>query len=461
MKSLLLFLLVSFCWQTQAAQFDPLLQPYLNRSQDNRIIRVILTFKSQNQIGRNVVAPIRSPQVRAQVQNMLMQNSRASQAAFIQTLSQWSRSGMTNQHYSLWIINGMILDIPVKDLSRLASQPSVDYVHANTTMTLVTPQGGRMLMPSQMREEPQLTYGLQKIMIPQLRAAKPDLTGKAIRVGVVDTGIDGTHPDLAGKVVAFGDFVNKKTTPYDDQGHGTHVSGTIGGSAASGTGIGVAPDVRFIGAKFLDKNGSGSFANAILAMQWVVDPDGKPETDDGAMIVNNSWGGGSPSAGTDPASNALCQAVDAWVKLGVAPVFAAGNSGPSAKTIGLPGGCPSALTIGATDANDQIASFSSRGPAVWKTGSFVKPDITAPGVKIKSSMPGNKYAELSGTSMATPHVVGVVSLIYQLQPKISAEQLLTVLKTSATKIGQDPNTYGAGRIDALKAAQALGLRARF
>ena len=116
------------------------------------------------------------------------------------------------------------------------------------------------------------------------------------------------------------------------------------------------------------------------------------------------------------------------------------------------------MTTVITITNDKIADFSSRGPAVWKTGSFVKPDIVAPGVKVKSSMPGGKYAELSGTSMATPHVAGVVALMYQLQPKITVEQLLNVLRTSASKIGQDPNTYGAGRIDALKAAQMMGLR---
>lgn len=145
------------------------------------------------------------------------------------------------------------------------------------------------------------------------------------------------------------------------------------------------------------------------------------------------------------------------------PIFAAGNSGPGPKTVGLPGGCPNAFTIGATDSNDAIASFSSRGPAVWKTGSFVKPDILAPGVKVKSSFPGNKYSELSGTSMATPHVAGVVALMYQLQPTLTVDQLATVLKNTATKVGQDPNTYGSGRIDILKASQALGFinRGRF
>lgn len=461
MKKLLLLLATAFGIQAQAVQFDPLLQPYMSRSQDSRIIRVVVTFKSQNPVARNVLAPIGSSQARTQVQKALMQNAQASQAQFIQTLNGWSRAGMTTQHYPLWIVNGMILDIPVKDLSRLASQPTLAYVHADSVISLISPKDGKWIPRTQMREEPQFTYGLQKIMIPELRKAKPDLTGKAIRVAVIDTGIDGTHPDLANKVVAFGDFVNKKPTAYDDHGHGTHCSGTIGGSATSGTSIGVGPDVRFIGAKFLSASGSGTFANAVLAMQWIADPDGKPETNDGANISSNSWGGGAPNANEDPKDNALCQAVDSWVKLGIAPIFAAGNSGPGPKSVGLPGGCPNALTVGATDANDQIASFSSRGPAVWKTGSFVKPEIVAPGVKIKSAMPGGKYAEMSGTSMATPHVAGVVSLMYQLQPKITAEQLLNVLKSTAAKVGQDPNTFGAGRIDALKAAQALGLRTGF
>jgi subtilisin family serine protease len=446
---------------TWAVQFDPLLQPFLSRSNDNRIIRLVVTFKSAMDTSRVAPVQLRSPRARAQMQSMMMQSTQQSQNNFIQTLGLWKRSGIQNQFYSLWLINGMILDLPVKDLNKLASIDSLDFVYADNTVKLIAPVGGRMLAPVQMREEPQLTYGLQKINIPAFRAAKPEVLGKGIRVGVIDTGIDATHPDLAGKVVAFADLVSKKTTPYDDQGHGTHVSGTIAGGYASGTGIGVAPEVKFITAKFLDANGSGSFSNAVLAMQWVVDPDGNPATDDGAMLVSNSWGGGSPSG--DPKDNAMCKALDSWVKLGVMPIFAAGNSGPGPKTVGLPGGCPNAFTIGATDSNDAIASFSSRGPAVWKTGSFVKPDILAPGVKVKSSFPGNKYSELSGTSMATPHVAGVVALMYQLQPTLTVDQLATVLKNTATKVGQDPNTYGSGRIDILKASQALGFinRGRF
>lgn len=455
MKSIIAIFATLFCLNTWAVQFDPLLQPYLGRSNDNRIIRLVVTFKSGMDLSRTAPVQLRAPQARAQMQKALMQNAQQSQNQFMQTLGLWKRSGITNQYYSLWLINGMILDLPVKDLNRLATQESLDYVYADTVVKLIAPVDGRWVAPS--RAEPQFTYGLKKIMIPEFRAAKPDALGQGIRVGVIDTGIDAKHPDLVGKVAAFADLVSKKTEPYDDQGHGTHVSGTIAGGTASGEAIGVAPQVKFITAKFLDANGSGSFSNAVLAMQWVVDPDGKPETDDGAMLVSNSWGGSSPSASKDPKDEAMCKAVDSWVKLGVMPVFAAGNSGPGPKTVGLPGGCPNAFTIGATDSEDKIANFSSRGPAVWKTGSFVKPDILAPGVKVKSSMPGNKYAELSGTSMATPHMSGVIALMYQLQPKLTVDQLAKALKSTATKVGDDPNTYGSGRVDTLKAAQALGL----
>ena len=190
-------------------------------------------------------------------------------------------------------------------------------------------------------------------------------------------------------------------------------------------------------------------------MQWVADPDNNPATDDAPAIVSNSWGGGSPDPSKDPADDPLCKAAMGWVKLGIVPVFAAGNSGPGPRTLGLPGGCPLVVTVGATDSSDGIAGFSSRGPAVWKTGSFNKPDITAPGVKIMSSVPGGGYAELSGTSMATPHVAGMMALMYQIHPKLEVDKAVQIMKAAADKIGADPNTFGAGRINAMKTAQAM------
>ena len=450
------FLAVSFLAAAVAgaAQYDRELAPYMRGSADPKIMRVILSFKSSQDISRIRSARINSPAERLQVQRQLMAVSNESQREFVAELQDWKRQGIRHQAYSLWLMNAMILDMPASHLSKLLNVQSIDRVYADSTLKLIKPVEG-YAVARQRLAEPTYTYGLQKIMVPQFRQAQPGILGKGVRVAVIDTGIDVTHPDLQNKVVAFLDLINKKTTAYDDQGHGTHCAGTIGGSATSGVAIGIAPEVSFMGAKFLDRNGSGTLANALLAMQWVVDPDSNPSTNDGAMVVSNSWGGGAPSVNEDPANNALCRALDAWVKLGAMPVFAAGNSGPRAQSMGLPGACPSAFSIGATDANDAIANFSSRGPAVWKTGSIVKPEVSAPGVKIKSSIPGGGYAEFSGTSMATPHAAGALALIYQMQPSITVEKLGQLIKQTATKIGNDPNTFGAGRIDILKASQTM------
>ncbi|MBX9768738.1 MAG: S8 family serine peptidase, partial [Bdellovibrionales bacterium] len=252
--------------------------------------------------------------------------------------------------------------------------------------------------------------------------------------------------------------------PVDGHGHGTHVAGTISGQNASGTHIGVAPGVKLIIGRILDDNGSGTWAGILEGMQWIADPDGDPKTDDAPRLVSNSWGGGAASATKNPEDEALCKATIGWEKLGILPVFAAGNSGPKPKTVLLPGACPNVLTIGATDSADVIASFSSRGPVVWKSGTFVKPDMVAPGVKVKSSIPKGQYAEWSGTSMATPHVAGVAALLYQVKPNMTVTEAKKYLTESADAKPVNPldpnNEYGSGRLNALKAVTMAASAAR-
>jgi subtilisin family serine protease len=394
----------------------------------------------------------------------MIQNAMQSQQAFVQSLTALRTAATTENNgfkaHRLWMINALYLQIAAKDLQLLERSDDIKHVFADYKVSLIKPVSGQYVRANPSAgsgsRADAFTYGLSKLQVPELRAAKANITGKGVRVAVIDTGIDGQHPDLKGRVVAFKDFVGGKTEAYDDQGHGTHCAGTIGGKNASGTHIGVAPEVQFIGAKFLDKNGSGTFANAVAAMQWVADPDNNPSTDDAPMIVSNSWGGGSASRSKDPNDDPMCQAAAAWIKLGIVPVFAGGNSGPRAETIGLPGACPWVVTVGATDSADAAASFSSRGPVNWKTGSFTKPDIAAPGVKIMSSIPGGKYAEFSGTSMATPHVAGMMALMYQIQPKMPVDKAFQLMKGAVDTVGADPNVFGAGRINALKTAKAMG-----
>jgi subtilisin family serine protease len=278
------------------------------------------------------------------------------------------------------------------------------------------------------------------------------ITGAGIVVAIVDTGIDYTHPDLGGclgptcKVIAGYDFVNSDADPKDDHGHGTHCAGIV---AANGTLRGVAPDAKLMAAKVLDSGGSGSWSNIISGIEWATNPDGNPATDDGADVISMSLGGsGTPD---DP----VAQAVDNAVTAGVVVAVAAGNSGPNYETVQSPGVARKALTVGATDNSDQLASFSSRGPVpgTWQ----MKPEVTAPGVSIYSTYLNGGYVSMSGTSMATPHVAGAAALLRQLYPSASPEWIKSALMQKATNLGLNALAQGSGRINVYSSATLAAL----
>lgn len=169
----------------------------------------------------------------------------------------------------------------------------------------------------------------------------------------MDTGIDAKHPDLRyipgthnPKVTGWIDYVNRKKSPYDDNGHGTHVSGIISGIGTNGVNTGVAPGTNLIVAKVFDQDGSGNYSNVILGFEWAVTK--------GARIISFSGGGGHYSP--------MTAVIDKVVAAGVIPVIAAGNFGPSSSTILCPGDEFNSTTVGATDSSDTIETFSSRGP---------------------------------------------------------------------------------------------------
>ncbi len=325
--------------------------------------------------------------------------------------------------YRYSVIDGMAVTIPDNKVSELKALDNVKYV-----------------------EKDQQVQVLLDKAVPQIGADKvwaSGYTGKGVKVCVIDTGVDASHPDLNGnKVVAWVDYVNGRTTPYDDHGHGTHVSSTIAGTgnASNGQYRGVAPDASLMVAKVLSKDGSGSNSNIIKGIDWAVQ--------NGAQVISMSLGGSTHSQASD-------DAIKNAVSHGVTVVVAAGNSGPNAKTIACPGDSPDALTVGASDRNDTIASFSSRGPN--RDGS-VKPDITNMGVglwaaKATGTNPtkGTKYyLPMSGTSMATPMTAGVVALLLQANSTLTPVQVKAVLEKTAKPLGGKVpnNNYGYGRVDA-------------
>lgn len=290
-----------------------------------------------------------------------------------------------------------------------------------------------------------LNVSVPKIETPRVWAA--GFKGEGIKVAVVDTGIDDTHPDFAGRIVATKSFVSDSAR--DDNGHGTHVAGIIAGSGEKSNGkyVGVAPAASLYIAKVLRGDGGGSMSGVMAGIEWAV-------LEQKVQVINLSLGGAGPCDGTDALSTLCDEAVQ---QAGVVMCVAAGNSGPASKTIGPPGCARFVITVGAVDDNDRVAVFSSRGPTA---DGRVKPDLVYPGVDIVApraagttmgDVVAEGYVSASGTSMATPHASGVAALMLQANPELSAEQVKTLMVAGVINIGALPNEQGAGRGDAYRA----------
>jgi subtilisin family serine protease len=273
------------------------------------------------------------------------------------------------------------------------------------------------------------------------------LTGKGVTVAVLDTGVDRTHPDLLDRVTATKSFIEGQEVA-DRNGHGTHVTSTVGGSgtASDGKEKGVAPDATLAVGKVLGDEGSGSESQIIAGMEWAA-------RDVHARIVSMSLGSTEPSDGTDP----MAEAVDTLSKeTGALFVVAAGNTG-APSSIGSPGAADSALTVGAVDGADQPAYFTSAGPRYGDNA--LKPDLSAPGVDILAARsqlaPGSGlYTSMSGTSMATPHVAGVAALLAEEHPDWTGARLKDALLSTSAQLDASAYTLGAGRVSVPEAVHA-------
>lgn len=269
-------------------------------------------------------------------------------------------------------------------------------------------------------------WGVARVNAP---AAWSSGQGAGVKVAVIDTGIDCTHPDLKCDFGSGTNIVDPGSTPMDDNEHGTHVAGTIAGRGAGGP-IGVAPKATLIPVKVLDADGSGTLSDIVKGINWAADHR--------VDVINMSLGGATGSA-------ALERAVKKALAAGVTIVAAAGNSGPAPDTVGYPAGYPGVIAVAASDSNDGLARFSSRGDAV----AFI-----APGVDILSTVPGGGTATLSGTSMAAPHVAGLAALALERGARGPSGVRRAFSAASSPLCGVStclaPTEQGAGMIDAAK-----------
>jgi subtilisin family serine protease len=307
-------------------------------------------------------------------------------------------------------------------------------------------------------------WGVEKIQAPQAWAVT---NGAGAVVGIIDTGARATHEAIRdsyrGGTHSWYNPYSQTQQPGDGHGHGTHVTGTIAGSQASG--IGVAPGAKWISCKGLNDQGSGTQAALIACGQFMACPhtyNGQsPNCALAPHAVSNSWGGGA-------GANWYDTVIRSWHTANIIPVFANGNSGAACRTSNSPGDSQAGvLGIGATTASDSIASFSSRGPSNFNTQ---KPDLSAPGNPVRSAghLSDTAYVSMSGTSMACPHVAGVVGLLKARTPTATYATIKAKLQDTCDRNlsfgsqvcnsvpeNQFPNyTFGYGRVNANNAVRA-------
>jgi len=302
------------------------------------------------------------------------------------------------------------------------------------------------------------------------------ITGKDIKIAIIDTGVDYTHPDLGGcfgtgcKVVGGYDFINNDSDPMDDHFHGTHVAAT---AAGNGTLKGVAPDAQIYAFKVLNSQGSGTLSELLMAYDSLIDlnSNGIPLEDDEDFVDIFSMSLGFTGGNSD---SEISLATDSLIDLGLVGVIAAGNNGAYGQyTVGSPGTSRKAITIGAMNISDEnIASFSSRGPVLNENDTLIKPDILAPGVNICAAKyhgvdvdPAyycldQEHISISGTSMATPHISGLVALMLQAHPDWNPSMIKSSLLSSTIDLGLKGTTQGTGLVNAVKAVDVNSTRSK-
>ncbi len=367
------------------------------------------------------------------------------------------------KYYASWTNNSVELWIKKSEIKKLLDRNDIVMVELVPKFELFRPRPADGTNPN---PEPNYTiWNINRIGADTIWV-RYGLHGDGIILATMDSGIDTTHPALQGKVIKMKDFTSDGNPASDGIGHGTHTAGTIVG----GTGymdsnidvndIGVAPGALLVHAKIFDN--SGYPGNISAGFDWIA----SLKADSGIDIkaVGNSWGSSNST------STYYWNAVLTWKNLGILPVFSIGNDGPGAGTAGTPGNYPTALGVGATNSVEGIADFSSRGPAPnqspWNDPTYwyipdwnlIKPDISAPGVYVRSSIPGGDYAAYDGTSMASPHVTGGVAILLQANPNLTPEQLYKKFIYTAYQrpdLVLPNNDFGWGRLDLLKALQAV------
>jgi len=319
-------------------------------------------------------------------------------------------------------IHAAAVDLSVEEIAALKASGRVRYVEPDYPVTALGPA-----MPENI-----VQINADKVQV-------ANTTGTGVRVAVIDTGIDATHPDLAGVYSGGYNVLSPSADPFDDNGHGTHCAGILAATGSKNGIYGTAPGVSLYAVKVLSSTGEGRVSDVIEGILWA---------------KNNSMQVASLSLGVGEDSQALHDAVDEATAGGVLIVAAAGNNGVasgSGNTMTYPAKYTGVLAVAAVNQYNHRAWWSSTGSELG---------VSAPGVNIRSTVPGASYKTFSGTSMAAPHVAGVAALVYSAHPDWTTTQVRQQIVSTATPLGNS-QLYGAGLVNATAAVgdEVRGTRA--
>jgi bacillopeptidase F len=455
-------------------------------SKDGEKVTFLIKFKEQvdtQAVAAKAVKTAQAQKASAGQEKLMKRNAVVSElrATSIETqanvkeyLEKAVAEGKAKDIQSFYVVNGMAVTATKEVMEELTRFPEIEKLLPNEVRQLDPSAESAASTEIQVEEKPaanleNIEWGVAQIGAPQ--AWEMGVDGHGTVVASIDTGVQWDHPALMEKYRGYnGGSANHEynwfdatpatqSTPYDDDGHGTHVTGTMVGSEPNGSNqVGVAPGAKWIGVKAFTPSG-GTDVALLAAGEWILAPkdaNGNPNPAMAPDVVNNSWGGGP---GLDEWYRPMVQA---WVAADIFPAFAAGNTrignpgGPG--SVSTPGNYPESFATGATDVNMNLASFSLQGPSPYEE---IKPEVSAPGVGIRSSFPGSEYGAASGTSMASPHVAGVVALLKQVNSNLTVADIEEILMTTATartdsNFPDSPNNgYGHGIVNAFDAVSSI------
>ncbi len=470
----LLLSLLAGAVAARAGELTPGLQEQMRGLADNDELKVLVVMKDRVDIGAldwelhqaKVPRSLRHQRVLESLQAA----AERAQADLLADLTSKQGAGGVRGWTPHWIVNGVVVRATVAAIRELAARPDVERIEADLVVELIEPVAQAAAKSD---KGIGLCDGVHAVQADRVWR-ELGVTGVGAIVGNLDTGVDGSHPAFSARwrghfapaeqcwldAADFGD-----PTPVDHHYHGTHVMGTMTGLAPDDT-IGIAPGALWIASNVINQGTGSEFDNDVIAsLEWMADPDGNPATlDDVPDVVQNSWGVNEGFSGYYDCDSRWWDAIDGCEAAGVVLTWSAGNEGEDGPmTMRSPAdraaSPTNAFSVGSTIRVPPytISSFSSRGPSGCGGEYATKPEVVAPGSDIYSAQPGGGYQYLSGTSMAGPHVAGVVALMRSANPDVDVITVKEILMATATDLGPagEENTYGHGLVNAYEAVLAV------